>query len=419
MKMLSLYWSLLRYRVAVMIVLFMLLGAAWHGGLASIDAPVLLMILALASSYVSATSVNDISDREIDEINHPDDRGRPLVTGAAGTADLWALFGPSSALAVLLALPAGPGAAGIMLLSVVIGVLYSLPPARLSYRTFLAPLTLAFAYVGIPYWAGVVAAGGRLGVLDLPLMISLYLLFAARIILKDFRDREGDAAFGKPTFLLEYGKKTTCLASLCAVCAGDALLVATLAGNWWPAVLLHEHSGWSREDAKEIRGCSGEDDDQDDANGGYVTGERDPETSGSENPRKVGYTEREQDKNPCTIYQVLGTGEEGYREAENGAYRTESQKPGRGVTPRSDKEPVEQERYGNENQGISSDPGSEERLRHRIYQGQQEDQGHQRRRANKRVSESSCGEISQDVPYPLYPMTARSGWRRKPTKVSV
>ena len=238
MKMLSLYWSLLRYRVAVMIVLFMLLGAAWHGGLTTIDAPVLLVILALASSYVSATSVNDISDKEIDKINHPGDRGRPLVTGAAGTADLWILFGVSSVLAVVLAFPAGLAAAGIMLLSVVIGVLYSLPPARLSYRTFLAPLTLAVAYVGIPYWVGVVVAGGRLGVRDLLLMISLYLLFAARIILKDFRDREGDAAFGKPTFLLEYGKRTTCLVSLCAVCTGDALLVALLAGNWWLAVLL-------------------------------------------------------------------------------------------------------------------------------------------------------------------------------------
>jgi 4-hydroxybenzoate polyprenyltransferase len=71
MKMLTLYWTLLRFRVAVMIVLFMLLGAAWHRGLTSIDAPVLLMVLALASSYVSATSVNDIADREIDEINHP------------------------------------------------------------------------------------------------------------------------------------------------------------------------------------------------------------------------------------------------------------------------------------------------------------------------------------------------------------
>jgi 4-hydroxybenzoate polyprenyltransferase len=238
MKMLTLYWSLLRYRVAAMIILFMLLGAAWHGGLTSIEAPVLLMILALASSYVSATSVNDIADREIDEINHPGDKGRPLVTGAARTADLWVLFGVSSVLAVTLGVAAGPGTAGIMLLSIAIGALYSLPPARLSYRTFLAPLSLAAAYVGIPYWAGVVAVGERLGTSDLPLVAALYLLFAGRIVLKDFRDREGDAAFGKPTFLLKYGKRATCLASLCALCAGDAFLLASLADNWWLAALL-------------------------------------------------------------------------------------------------------------------------------------------------------------------------------------
>jgi 4-hydroxybenzoate polyprenyltransferase len=238
MKMLALYWNLLRYRVAVMIVLFMLLGAAWHRGLTAIDAPVLLMILALASSYVSATSVNDIADREIDEINHPGDKGRPLVTGAARTADLWMLFVVSSVLAVALGLASGPDAAGIMLLSVAFGVLYSLPPSRLSYRTFLAPLTLAVAYVGIPYWAGVVVVGESLRTTDLPLLTALYLLFVGRIILKDFRDREGDAAFGKPTFLLKYGKKATCLASFCALCAGDALLLVSLADRWWLAALL-------------------------------------------------------------------------------------------------------------------------------------------------------------------------------------
>jgi len=241
MKMLSLYWSLLRYRVAVMIILFMLLGASWHGGLTAIDASVLLMIIALASSYVSATSVNDISDRKIDEINHPGDSGRPLVTGAAGTADLWTLFGVSSVLSVVLALAAGLAEAGIMLLSVAIGALYSLPPARLSYRTFLAPLTLAIAYVGIPYWAGVVVVGERLGMPDLPLITALYLLFAARIILKDFRDREGDAAFGKPTFLLKYGKRATCLLSLCALCTGDALLLVSLTDRWWLAALLQTY----------------------------------------------------------------------------------------------------------------------------------------------------------------------------------
>ena len=41
MKVLTLYGSLLRYRVAVMIILFMLLGAAWHRGLTAIEAPVL------------------------------------------------------------------------------------------------------------------------------------------------------------------------------------------------------------------------------------------------------------------------------------------------------------------------------------------------------------------------------------------
>jgi 4-hydroxybenzoate polyprenyltransferase len=219
----------------------MLLGAAWHGGLTAIDASVLLTILALASSYVSATSVNDISDRKIDEINHPGDRGRPLVTGAARTPDLWVLFGVSSVLSVALALAAGAAEAGIMLLSVVIGALYSLPPARLSYRTFLAPLTLAVAYVGIPFWVGVVVVGERFGMPDLPLLTALFLLFAGRIVLKDFRDREGDAAFGKPTFLLKYGKRATCLASLCALCAGDALLVASLAETWWLVALLQPY----------------------------------------------------------------------------------------------------------------------------------------------------------------------------------
>ena len=233
MKMLVLYWRLLRYRVAVMIILFLLLGAAWHQGQTTIDRSVVLMILALASSYVGATSVNDIADKEIDEINHPGDQGRPLVTGAARSADLWMIFGASSVLAVALPLAISPAAAGIMGLSLVIGVLYSLPPLKLSYRTFLAPLTLAVAYVGIPYWAGVVVGGGRLQIFDVPLMAALYLLFAGRIVLKDFRDREGDAAYGKPTFLLTYGKRATCLVSAGAICAGDALLVAVLAERWW------------------------------------------------------------------------------------------------------------------------------------------------------------------------------------------
>src|SRR5215210_5243303 len=117
-----------------MIILFMLLGAAWQGGLSALDWSVALMVVALASSYVSATSVNDIADKEIDEINHPGDKGRPLVTGAAKTTDLWIIFSLSSVLAVALPLAVNPTAAGVMALSLAVGVLYSLPPLRLSYR---------------------------------------------------------------------------------------------------------------------------------------------------------------------------------------------------------------------------------------------------------------------------------------------
>ncbi len=239
--MFTLYWRLLRYRVAVMIALFMLLGAAWQRDVGALGWPVVPVVLALASSYVCATSVNDIADKEIDEVNHPGDPGRPLVTGAAGARDLWIVFGAAGVLAVALPLAVGPVASGIMALSLVIGVLYSLPPVRLSYRTFLAPLTLAVAYVGIPYWVGAVTAGEGLGASDLPLLAALYSLFVGRILLKDFRDREGDAAYGKPTFLLEHGKPATCLASFGAVFVGDLFLISTLAESLWLAVLLQPY----------------------------------------------------------------------------------------------------------------------------------------------------------------------------------
>ena len=56
----------------------------------------------------------------------------------------------------------------------------------------------------------------------------LYALFLARINLKDFRDREGDGRYGRPTLLLRFGKRTTCLVSVAALLVGDALLLAAV-----------------------------------------------------------------------------------------------------------------------------------------------------------------------------------------------
>jgi 4-hydroxybenzoate polyprenyltransferase len=61
----------------------------------------------------------------------------------------------------------------------------------------------------------------------------MYLLFVARINLKDFRDRDGDAAYGKPTLLLRYGKTATCVVSAVALLAADVVLLPVLRQHWF------------------------------------------------------------------------------------------------------------------------------------------------------------------------------------------
>jgi 1,4-dihydroxy-2-naphthoate polyprenyltransferase len=222
-----LYVRMLRYRVAAMVWMFMLLGAAYPAGLPAFSLDYVWATIALASSYVAATSVNDIADREIDRINHPCDAGRPLVTGEACERDLWLLDGVATGAALVSAALLGIAALAIVCLSLVIGIVYSLRPVRLSYRTWLAPLALATAYVAIPYSLGLLVAERSPGAGDLVLGSGLYTLFVARIVLKDFRDRPGDAAYGKPTLLLRFGKPVTCAASLAALLLGAALLLAT------------------------------------------------------------------------------------------------------------------------------------------------------------------------------------------------
>ena len=122
------------------------------------------------------------------------------------------------------------GRRGVALLGValVVSQIYSARPVRLSYRAAGAPLALGIAYVIVPYSLGIVAAGGSVRHAWSELTCGLFLLFAARILLKDFRDREGDARYGKPTILLRFGKTATCAASLCALVAGDAVLSVAL-----------------------------------------------------------------------------------------------------------------------------------------------------------------------------------------------
>lgn len=230
---------MLRYRVALMLWTFLLLGAAATDGLASLGPRYGWAVLALGASYVTATTINDVADERIDRVNHPQDRGRPLVSGEATRRELLALHAGSAAVALLAAVPLGAASVAVIAVSLLVARAYSVGPVRLSYRTYLAPTVLAVAYVLLPFTLGALLAGtDRPTARAALLSAALYALFVARIVLKDFRDRAGDARFGRPTLLLRFGKTATCLTSLAALVVGDILLLAALRPWPVPAVVL-------------------------------------------------------------------------------------------------------------------------------------------------------------------------------------
>ena len=238
----ALFLRMLRWRVAVTLWFFLLIGAAAQGPVRP-SLTLLLATLSLAASYVVATTVNDIADRDVDRINHPRDAGRPLVSGSATERDLWRTNAVAAPLALVAAALASGPILAVSAASLAIGYGYSLRPLKLSYRTWLAPAILAVAYAIVPSALGLLAAGGRVDRLAVLLCGARYALFLARINLKDFRDRTGDAAFGKPTLLLAHGKTATCAGSAVALAAGCIVLVAGLGGHPGVAAIVSGFAG--------------------------------------------------------------------------------------------------------------------------------------------------------------------------------
>jgi len=233
MKLVRLALTMLRYRAALMLWMFFFTGIARHGQLTNMRWSYAVGLLALGASYVAATSVNDICDQDVDAINHPNRPDRPLISGRASVRDLWTIHIAAAAVVLGSGLALGPSALLVVSLSLIINLTYSMSPVRLSRRTFLAPFILSVAYVLLPYWLGVAVAGQTLTAGDGLLLAAFMVLFLGRINLKDFRDRSGDARYGKPTLVLRYGKHAAWLVSITAALIGNLLLVAALSAEWW------------------------------------------------------------------------------------------------------------------------------------------------------------------------------------------
>lgn len=228
MRLLHLAARMTRYRSTLTLVTFMLAGAVWHQGRSGLTTRLVLAAVALAATYASLTSLNDLADERIDRVNLRGHADRPLVAATASRRELTLLAVAAAMLAVACGALAGPLVGALVLASLVFYAQYSLPPLRVSHRPLLTPFYLALGYAVLPYVIGVLVAGDQLGTRDALLLPALFALFLSRIVLKDFRDRKGDALAGKPTFLLRYGKPATCTFSLAALAVGSALLLAAL-----------------------------------------------------------------------------------------------------------------------------------------------------------------------------------------------
>ena len=178
------------------------------------DIKILFAALSIALWYINTTTINDLSDEEVDKINLKNATDRPLINGAANRTTMVQLYALSAILSVLFALIISGLAGLIMLLFLALSYVYSMPPFRVSSRGIMAQLLLPLGYAGLPFALAFIVNGYSISIDSLILFIGLYMAFIARMLLKDFRDFEGDKQFGKRTFLVRHGGKVTSITAM-------------------------------------------------------------------------------------------------------------------------------------------------------------------------------------------------------------
>lgn len=231
--MIQLVWKMARPRSVALLWIFVVIGetAALSGPNLSPLLPVAL--LAIAAWYVNATCVNDLADEKIDKINLRSDKERPLVDNSGSRRQLWVLATAAALVAMASAFLVHPFGLGLVAVALLLNLAYSFPPVRVSYRGFLAPLLLPLGYVGLTFLLGAALHDFHLNHTDWLVLAGLYVSFIGRLLLKDFRDIEGDRRFGKRTFLVRYGAlRTTNVALLCWI-LGDLLISGAYLSNPW------------------------------------------------------------------------------------------------------------------------------------------------------------------------------------------
>lgn len=198
---------------------YLILGRPWNGlvpgflvvlGMNLLASPSLLDQLLLSIAfiiiYMAAAAINNIYDYSTDKINMS---YGPLQSGIVSIRGAW-LF---SIILYLIGLAIAFSFSTTVLIGaiffIVTSAVYSLPPIQFVRRGFLAQLELSLSTMVIPLYTGLVYS---VGTLLLPLnlwflLLSIGLLFSFIVIMKDFKDVEGDRITGKKSTVVNWGVK--------------------------------------------------------------------------------------------------------------------------------------------------------------------------------------------------------------------
>lgn len=186
--------------------------------------PVALAIAAMvvAALLMHAVAINDLADEAVDRANR---LRRPLATGQSDRSTLRTVAAVTATIALAVSLLLPWPAPALVAGGIVFGLAYSLPPVRLSGRGIVGLVLLPVGYVVVPLAVGFTAGRGVWTGTEVVILAGCCLGFIGRIVLKDFRDLEGDSLHGKRTFLVRYGRTSTCvLSAVCWVAAAPAVL---------------------------------------------------------------------------------------------------------------------------------------------------------------------------------------------------
>ncbi|MEL6865384.1 MAG: homogentisate phytyltransferase [Bacteroidota bacterium] len=180
----------------------------WH-----LDLLALTLISCLGAN-IYIVGLNQITDVEIDRINKP---YLPLASGYYSIQQGWWIVGISVALSLIIALYVGQYLLWTVVLSLILGTSYSLPPIRLKRFTFWA----AFCIIAVRglivntllflNFHSQINGQHQLPMIIILLTISIFVLSIIIAWFKDIPDMEGDQLYKIRTLTLRFGARRVLL----------------------------------------------------------------------------------------------------------------------------------------------------------------------------------------------------------------